>query len=267
MPSPAAADTQRLARQRDDGRIGSAGRSEAGRTAGCPGFQPAASGQLAREAARTRGARARRRSAGCRRFPQLLPPFSAPRSTTSAMPSQRHITPKVWQTASSAASRSARIASNSPKSRGSHAGSSLMPCDPRRRRHSDADRDAPARPSRDRCRGARRAARECDDRGARRTTSRAPASRRHEAPRSWSQTMFCTRVDDGVMPEIRPAVVHVEHARCRSSHRRWAAGRSAALDAREREDGVRAGRGTTNQRRRPGRASARNWQSKGIGEE
>ena len=37
-------------------------------------------------------------------MPALLPPFSGPRSTTSATPSQRHITPKVWHTASSAAS-------------------------------------------------------------------------------------------------------------------------------------------------------------------
>ena len=60
------------------------------------------------------------------RTPVLLP-FSGPRSTGSAAPDQRHSTPKVWQTARSAASSLARIASKRRKAGSSQAGSSRMP--------------------------------------------------------------------------------------------------------------------------------------------
>ena len=60
-------------------------------------------------------------------MPALLPPLSGPRSTARAVPAQRHITPKVWHTESSAASGSARMASKSAKSGPSHDGSSAMP--------------------------------------------------------------------------------------------------------------------------------------------
>ena len=45
--------------------------------------------------------------------PVLLPPFSGPRRTGAASPDQWHITPKVWQTASSAAFSSATMRSKS----------------------------------------------------------------------------------------------------------------------------------------------------------
>ena len=60
-------------------------------------------------------------------MPALLPPFSGPRSTGSATPSQRHITPKVWQMPISAASGWACTASKSANSGDSHAGDSTMP--------------------------------------------------------------------------------------------------------------------------------------------
>ncbi|MEZ5285908.1 MAG: hypothetical protein R2712_14095 [Vicinamibacterales bacterium] len=43
---------------------------------------------------------------------RALAPFSGPRSTASATPSQRHRTPKVWHTANSDAWVSSRMASN-----------------------------------------------------------------------------------------------------------------------------------------------------------
>ena len=60
-------------------------------------------------------------------MPALLPPFSGPRRTGSATPSQRLITPKVWQMPISAASGWACTASNSVKSGDSHAGDSTIP--------------------------------------------------------------------------------------------------------------------------------------------
>src|SRR6266581_1662935 len=65
--------------------------------------------------------RLKRRNHGCwrasgvstfSRIPVLLP-FSGPRNEAAAAPDQRHITPKVWQTPSRAASSLARIASKS----------------------------------------------------------------------------------------------------------------------------------------------------------
>jgi len=54
------------------------------------------------------------------------------------------------------------------------------------------------------------------------------------------------RVDDRIVAEVRPAVVHVEQ---RDVHRLIVDGRqlAAALDAREREDGILARRGATKQ--------------------
>ena len=54
-------------------------------------------------------------------------PFSGLRSTGSAAPDQRHRMPNVWQTARSAASSLARIASKSRKAGSSQAGFSRTP--------------------------------------------------------------------------------------------------------------------------------------------
>ena len=59
--------------------------------------------------------------------PTLFPPFASERRIGCATPAQRHMTPKVWHTETSAASSSARIALNRSKSGRSQDASSWMP--------------------------------------------------------------------------------------------------------------------------------------------
>ena len=56
----------------------------------------------------------------------------APGITVHPRADQRHITPKLWQTAKSDARGSLRIASKSANSGASQAGFSTMPCEPSR---------------------------------------------------------------------------------------------------------------------------------------
>ena len=152
------------------------------------------------------GPRARRaRSRG----PRCTCPSRGRAARASAAPDQRHSTPKVWQTAISAACSSRLIASNRRKAGSSQPGFSWMPCDSGRTPSFARGSSGPGR----RCRRRARS-------GARRLRQHARAAhvegeRPHAQPRGRELAGHLAArvhhdVDERVVAEVGPAVVHVE---------------------------------------------------------
>ena len=147
------ADAERLVRDGGDPVRQRLARAGSGRRGDCRGRAAAGDRAARARAGRTTDASAASGVSTFSRMPVLLPPFSGPRNTASATPSHRHITPKVWHTASSTASSSARIAIEQAEQRRFPARDPRgCPASRATRRRSSPDPDGPVRPCRRRSR-------------------------------------------------------------------------------------------------------------------
>ena len=192
----------------------------------------------------------------------LLPPFSGPRNTASATPSHRHITPNVWQTASSTASSSARMRSNRRNSGASQEGSSRIPWEPGDTPSFFAGSrwPGPPVPTIDHVTAAGRLR---DSAAAANVVGQhAEAQAGRCEIRLQVADGILHPVHDGIVSEVGPAMMHVEHRDVddvRIGRRQVA----VALDARVRAPAVLRCRGqSVRQMSRP--YFTRCWQSKGM---